>query len=132
MYIILDKQDKEKIVLADDNLKRLQDTLLFKPEFSKADILEAADDELEKGYDGWWYLKGKAPVQPLEEKVEQLESSTGLNRMMRELVLAEDSGASDYIKNKAQEIEDLAEQLREQDDFGDKDEEILAPGEEEE
>lgn len=132
MYIILDKQDKEKIVLADDNLKRLQDTLLFKPEFSKADILEVADDEVEKGYDGWWYLKGKAPVQPLEEKVEQLESSTGLNRMMRELVLAEDSGASDYIKNKAQEIEDLAEQLREQDDFGDKDEEILAPVEEEE
>ena len=31
---------------------------------------------------------------------------------MREMVLAENSGASDYVKAKANEIEDLAKQLR--------------------
>lgn len=112
MYIILNKEDKEKILFADSDLKRLEDTLLFQPEYTKEDIVEVEDSELEKGYDGCWYLKGKAPVQPLEEKVEQLETSTGLSRMMRELVLSENSGASDYVKSKAQEIEDLAEELR--------------------
>lgn len=112
MYIILNKEDKEKILFADTDLTKLQNTLLFQPEYTLEDIVEIDDANLEKGYDGWWYLKGKAPVQPLEEQVEQLEASTGLSRMMRELVLSTNSGASDYIKSKAQEIEDLAEELR--------------------
>lgn len=35
-----------------------------------------------------------------------------MNRWQREMILAENSGASAYSKNKAQEIETLAEQLR--------------------
>ena len=71
--------------------------------------------DVEKAYNNKWYVKGFAPVAPeptIEEQVAQLESETGLTRVMREMVLAENSGASDYVKAKAQEIEDLAKQLR--------------------
>ena len=71
--------------------------------------------EVEQAYNGQWYLKGYAPAKPestLEERVAKLEAETGLTRVMREMVLAENSGASDYVKAKAQEIEDLAKQLR--------------------
>ena len=52
------------------------------------------------------------PEPTLEEQVAKLEAETGLTRVMREMVLAENSGASDYVKAKAQEIVDLAKQLR--------------------
>ena len=71
--------------------------------------------EVEKSYNGTWYLKGYAPAKPeptLEEQVAKLEAETGLTRVMREMVLAENSAASDYVKAKANEIEDLAKQLR--------------------
>lgn len=48
----------------------------------------------------------------IEEQVSKLEAETGLTRVMREMVLTENSGASDYVKAKANEIEDLAKQLR--------------------
>lgn len=72
--------------------------------------------EVEQAYNGNWYLKGYAPVKPaptVQEKVQALESQTGLTRAVRELVLAEGSGASDYVKQQAQEIEALATPLRE-------------------
>lgn len=56
------------------------------------------------------------PEPTLEEIVAKLEAETGLTRVMREMILAENSGASDYIKVKAQEIENLAKQLRETED----------------
>lgn len=71
--------------------------------------------DVEKAYNNKWYVKGFAPVAPeltVEEKVSKLEAETGLTRVMRELVLAENSGASEYVKAKAQEIEALAEGLR--------------------
>lgn len=46
------------------------------------------------------------------EKVQILEQETGLTRAVRELVLADGSGASDYVRAKAQEIEALANPLR--------------------
>ena len=52
------------------------------------------------------------PEPTLEEQVAKLEAETGLTRVMREMVLAENSGASEYVKAKANEIEDLAKQLR--------------------
>lgn len=52
------------------------------------------------------------PAPTIEEQVAKLEAETGLTRVIREMVLAENSGASDYVKAKAQEIEDLAKQLR--------------------
>ena len=52
------------------------------------------------------------PEPTTEEKVRALENETGLTRAVRELVLADGSGASDYVKAKAAEIEALAEGLR--------------------
>ena len=52
------------------------------------------------------------PELTLKEQVEMLEKETGLTRVIREIVLAENSGASEFVKNKAQEIEDIAEQIR--------------------
>ena len=53
-----------------------------------------------------------APEPTTAEKVQALEHETGLTRAVRELVLADGSGASDYVRAKAQEIEALAEELR--------------------
>lgn len=53
-----------------------------------------------------------APGPTVAEQVRALEAETGLTRAVRELVLAENSGASDYVKAKAQEIETLAKELR--------------------
>ena len=71
--------------------------------------------DVEQAYNGAWYVTGYAPSKPeltLEGQVAKLEAETGLTRVMREMVLAENSGASDYVKAKANEIEDLAKQLR--------------------
>ena len=64
--------------------------------------------------DGQYIIVANAPIpEPtLEEQVAKLEAEMGLTRVMREMVLAENSVASDYVKAKAQEIEDLAKQLR--------------------
>ena len=53
-----------------------------------------------------------APEPTTEEKVQALETETGLTRAVRELVLSDGSCASDYVKAKANEIENLAKQLR--------------------
>ena len=54
-----------------------------------------------------------APKEPaLEEQVAKLEQDYQMTRWQREGILAEGSLYSDYTKAKAQEIEDLAEQLR--------------------
>lgn len=71
--------------------------------------------EVEQSYTGEWYLKGYAPSKPEPtnaEKVQVLEQETGLTRVVRELVLADGSGVSDYVRAKAQEIESLANLLR--------------------
>ena len=56
--------------------------------------------------------KQPKPEPTLEERVARLEAETGLTRIMREGILAEGSLYSDYAKAKAQEIEDLAAELR--------------------
>ena len=63
---------------------------------------------------GQYVIVANAPIpEPtIEEQVTKLEAETGLTRIMREMVLSENSGASDYVKAKANEIEDLAKQLR--------------------
>lgn len=80
-----------------------------------AQILGAVEMDVEQAYNGAWYVKGYAPSKPeptIEQKVQALENETGLTRAVREMVLAENSGASDYVKAKANEIEDLAKRLR--------------------
>ena len=54
-----------------------------------------------------------APEPTPAEQVAALEIQTGLTRAVRELVLAEGSGASEYVRKQAQEIETLAAPLRE-------------------
>ena len=67
--------------------------------------------------EGDFFLVVKTPdtAEPtVSEQVAALEAQTGLTRAVRELVLAENSGASEYVKSKAQEIETLAAPLREE------------------
>lgn len=71
--------------------------------------------DVELAYDGSWYLYGYAPAKPaptIEEQVKAKEQEYKMNRWEREIILAENSGASEFSKAKAQEIEDLAKQLR--------------------
>ena len=101
-----------KIVLHDTDLKRLQTTLKFTPQFAGLTIKETERPiENCQFADTDSYL-AKKQKQDIETLVATMESETGLIRPMREMVLTEGSGASDYVKQKAQEIEDLAEQLR--------------------
>lgn len=71
--------------------------------------------DVEQAYNGAWYVKGYAPSKPeptTAEQVRALEAETGLTRAVRELVLADNSGVSDYVRAKAREIENLANPLR--------------------
>lgn len=71
--------------------------------------------DVEQTCNGSWYLMGYAPEKPassVEEKVLKMEAETGLNRAIRELILVGGVKVSEYLKAKAQEIEDLAEDLR--------------------
>lgn len=71
--------------------------------------------DVEQAYNGAWYVKGYAPApEPtIEERVLSLEQTYGMTRWQREGILAEGSLYSEYTKSKAQEIEDLAKELRE-------------------
>ena len=53
------------------------------------------------------------PEPTIEEQVSSLEQTYGMTRWQRECILAEGSLYSEYTKAKAQEIEDLAKELRE-------------------
>lgn len=71
--------------------------------------------EVEEAWNGQWYVSGYAPSKPaptIEEQVVALEKQYSMNRWQREGILAEGSLYSQYTKTKAQEIEDLAEQIR--------------------
>lgn len=70
---------------------------------------------IEKQGEDYVVVANPAPAEPtVEEQVRAKEAETGLTRAVRELVLAEGSGASEYVKSKAQEIETLAAPLREE------------------
>lgn len=71
--------------------------------------------DVEEAYNGQWYLVGYAPKKPEEtalEKLNRLEFEYQMNRWQREAILADGSLYSDYTKQKAQELEDLAKELR--------------------
>ena len=73
------------------------------------------EQDVEQAWNGQWYLVGYAPIKPTPTLKEQLiakENEYQMNRWQRELILAENSGASEFNKNKAQELENLAEQIR--------------------
>ena len=59
-------------------------------------------------------VKNPADAEPsVQEQVQMKEAQTGLTRAVRELVLAENSGASQYVKSQARDLETLAAVLRE-------------------
>lgn len=88
--------------------------IVTKENYTKAAIwCNANGAHIEKVEGQYVIVVNPAPTEPtIEEIVAKLEAETGLTRIMREMVLAEGSGASEYVKAKAQEIEALAEQLR--------------------
>jgi len=77
------------------------------------------EQDVEQAYNGGWYLKGYAPVKPeptLKEQLETKEREYQMIRWQREGILAPNSEYSAYVKAKAQELEDLAEQIRQQEE----------------
>lgn len=56
----------------------------------------------------------EVPERPetLEEKLVRLEVEYQMPRYVREAILAEGSPYSDFTKNRARELEDIAEQIR--------------------
>lgn len=91
-------------------------TVITKETYTQAAIAcnKAGDRHIEK-QDGQYVIVANppAPEPPAEEQVAKLEAETGLTRAVREMVLAANSGVSDYVKAKAREIETLAAPLRE-------------------
>ena len=68
--------------------------------------------ETETALEAWCLTAEEKEAQVIPAQLARLEAETGLIRPMREMILAENSGASDFVKAKAQEIEALAKQLR--------------------
>lgn len=90
-------------------------TILNKENYTQAAIAcnKAGDRHIEKQGEQYVIVANPpAPEPTVAEQVQQLEQQTGLTRAVRELVLAENSGASEYVVNKAKEIENLAVQMR--------------------
>lgn len=84
-------------------------------EYTRAAVFcnQAADRHLEQ--QNGRYIIAANPALPglsLEQQVRSFEMQTGLTRAVRELVLAETSGVSDYVKQQAQQIEERALLLR--------------------
>ena len=88
--------------------------ILTKENYTQGAIwCNANNAHIEKQGEQYVIVANPVPLEStLEEQVAKLEAETGLTRIMREMVLAENSGASDYVKAKANEIEELAKQLR--------------------
>ena len=72
--------------------------------------------ELEVGYDGHEYKKGYAPQKPetydLERYLKQLEQSYNMPRVIREGILGNQEAYSEFNVNRAIQLEEIAEQLR--------------------
>lgn len=78
--------------------------------------LQEYDGELEVGYDGYEYKKGKAPLKPeffdLENQLKDLEQKYHMPRVVREGILGNPSAYSEFNVNKAKDLEDIAEAIR--------------------
>ena len=88
--------------------------ILTKENYTKAAIwCNQNGAHIEKKGKQYVIVANPAPKEPtLEEQVAKLEQDYGMTRWQREGILAEGSLYSDYTKAKAQEIEDLAAELR--------------------
>ena len=52
------------------------------------------------------------PQESTAEKLARAETQSGLTRAVREVILAQTSGVSDYVRAQAAALEDLARELR--------------------
>ncbi len=101
-----------QIKLHDTDRTRLVTTLKFTPQYKGLEIKEINRPiENCEWADTPEYI-AKKHRQELENQVAGLEASTGLIRPLREGILAEGSVYCAYTKNKALEIENLAQELR--------------------
>lgn len=101
-----------QIKLHDTDKARIETTLKFMPQYKGLELKETTRPiENCEWADTPEYI-AKKHRKELEQQVASLESQTGLIRPMREGILVEGSAYSEYTKTKAQEIEDLAQELR--------------------
>lgn len=105
-------EQNEKIVLFDTDRAKLEATISFMPQYKDLEIKET-DRPIEnfEWADTPEYI-AKKQRQDLINEVNTLENNYKMYRWQREEILSEGSAYSDYTKAKAQEIEDLAEALR--------------------
>ena len=89
--------------------------ILTKDNYTQGAIWCNANNAHIEAKDGQYVIVTNPPIpEPtLEEQVSSLEPTYGMTRWQREGILAEGSLYSEYTKAKAQEIEDLAKELRE-------------------
>ena len=89
--------------------------VLTKENYTKGAIWCNANNAHIEAKDGQYIIVANAPApEPtIKEQVSSLEQTYGMTRWQREGILAEGSLYSEYTKAKAQEIEDLAKELRE-------------------
>lgn len=97
-----------------DNDKKMVDVGLgTNEEFYKS--IGMTQMEVEEAYDGQWYLQGYAPAKPeptLEEKLAKLEEQYNMPRVIREGILGNPTMYSEFNVNRAKELEDIAEKIR--------------------
>lgn len=87
-----------------------------KPTYDKekmklVEVYNECEDKIIVAY-GTQQLTDEEQFEIKKQKVVELEEEYNMCRWQRELILAQNSGASDYTKTKAQEIESLAKELR--------------------
>lgn len=84
-------------------------------DFYSLDEIKETKEKYMLSNDGTSYVPYKKEViekREIQQEIEHKEKEYQMNRWQREIILAENSGASDYIKQKAQEIESLANKIR--------------------
>ena len=89
--------------------------VLTKDNYTKGAIWCNVNNAHIEAKDGQYIIveNAPAPEPTIKEQVSSLEQTYGMTRWQREGILAEGSLYSEYTKAKAQEIEDLAKELRE-------------------
>lgn len=102
MYI---KFENDKVVMKTSNKEQAS--------FYK---LQEYNGELEIGYDGYEYKKGKAPEKPavfdLEQELIKKEREYNMPRVIREGILGNTEAYSEFNVNRARDLEDLAKKVR--------------------
>lgn len=101
-----------QIKLHDTDKTRIENTLKFMPQYAGLELKETERPiENCEWADTDSYI-AKKHLQDLQNQVNTLESETGLNRVLREIVTSSEITTSKYVQDKIAEIEELAEQLR--------------------